>query len=304
MKDFDHVTRSIANGINDCVLFLDKELAITYANSAMQKYCGLDEQELLNRKCYSLFSGSDYPCHEIDHTVVCPHRDVMSNGKSISVTHSCTFLGQDHNSSHLTASPIKDMDENVISVMILLNDAGGDHVTEDAFNENQPFLLSVLEGIGDSLIVLNRDFKIVSANNAYLKFTNKTINEIIGNHCYRITHGYDQPCSSSGEDCAVMHTFESGKNHSTVRKIRKENRDCYIEIRSFPIKNSAGNVIKAVEMAYDITEKIQLEEELKKRVKELEDFYDMAIGRELKMVELKSEIKRLKNELRQYSPDV
>jgi len=42
------------------------------------------------------------------------------------------------------------------------------------------------------------------------------------------------------------------------------------------------------------------EEELKKRVQELEKFYDMAVGRELKMIELKEEIERLKEELKKY----
>jgi PAS domain S-box-containing protein len=47
----------------------------------------------------------------------------------------------------------------------------------------------------------------------------------------------------------------------------------------------------------DITEGKKLEKELKKRVKELEDFYDIAIGRELKMKELKGEIERLRRTL-------
>ncbi|MGQ9569422.1 MAG: response regulator [Thermodesulfovibrionales bacterium] len=42
------------------------------------------------------------------------------------------------------------------------------------------------------------------------------------------------------------------------------------------------------------------EEQLKKRFKELEEFYEMAVNRELKMVELKEEIERLKEELRRY----
>ncbi|MBM4135560.1 MAG: response regulator [Nitrospira sp.] len=45
---------------------------------------------------------------------------------------------------------------------------------------------------------------------------------------------------------------------------------------------------------------LKREEELKKKVKELEEFYNMAIGRELKMIELKKEIERLKNELGKY----
>ena len=37
-------------------------------------------------------------------------------------------------------------------------------------------------------------------------------------------------------------------------------------------------------------------DELKNRVKELEEFYDMAVGRELKMKELKEEIERFRDE--------
>jgi len=57
----------------------------------------------------------------------------------------------------------------------------------------------------------------------------------------------------------------------------------------------------------DITERKRVEdalrkndEELKKRVKELEEFYDMAVGRELRMRELKEEIESLKDELSRY----
>jgi PAS domain S-box-containing protein len=57
----------------------------------------------------------------------------------------------------------------------------------------------------------------------------------------------------------------------------------------------------------DITERKRAEdallkndEEVKKRVKELEEFYDMAVGRELRIRELKEEIESLKDELSRY----
>jgi PAS domain S-box-containing protein len=49
-------------------------------------------------------------------------------------------------------------------------------------------------------------------------------------------------------------------------------------------------------MIMDVSERFELERSLKKRVKELEMFYDMAIGREVKMTELKEEIERLKKQ--------
>jgi hypothetical protein len=58
-----------------------------------------------------------------------------------------------------------------------------------------------------------------------------------------------------------------------------------------------ANIVVSIE---DITVRKRTEEEVQKKVKELEKFYDMAVGRELRMVELKEEIKRLESELKRY----
>jgi PAS domain S-box-containing protein len=55
-----------------------------------------------------------------------------------------------------------------------------------------------------------------------------------------------------------------------------------------------GNIIT------DITERKKNEAEIQKRIKELEEFYNIAIGRELKNIELKKEIKELKKELEKF----
>ena len=49
--------------------------------------------------------------------------------------------------------------------------------------------------------------------------------------------------------------------------------------------------------------RIEIEEEIKKKVRELEEFYEMAVNRELRMKELKKEIKRLEEKLSKYEKD-
>jgi PAS domain S-box-containing protein len=51
---------------------------------------------------------------------------------------------------------------------------------------------------------------------------------------------------------------------------------------------------------YDITESKAMEIELKKRVEELEEFYEISVSRERKIMELKKEIKQLKSELSSF----
>ncbi len=53
-------------------------------------------------------------------------------------------------------------------------------------------------------------------------------------------------------------------------------------------------------MIIDISEKVKLDNALKQRIQDLEEFYNMAVGRELKMKELKKEITRLSEELKKY----
>jgi len=65
-------------------------------------------------------------------------------------------------------------------------------------------------------------------------------------------------------------------------------------------QRSIGNVTSVIECIDDVTGKTKPEKDLIERVKELEDFYGMAVGRELRMIELKEEIESLKEELERY----
>jgi len=63
------------------------------------------------------------------------------------------------------------------------------------------------------------------------------------------------------------------------------------------------SIMRALREAEECRKREEAETEVKKRIKELEDFYEMAVGRELKMIELKEEIKDLKKELAKYTQD-
>lgn len=82
---------------------------------------------------------------------------------------------------------------------------------------------------------------------------------------------------------------------------RKDGSVFYADINAFPITLSGKPYL--VGFFRDISERKQAEEEIQRRIKELEDFYDMAICRELRMIELKEEIAALKEELAKYKKD-
>jgi hypothetical protein len=64
----------------------------------------------------------------------------------------------------------------------------------------------------------------------------------------------------------------------------------------YPVQDKTGAIIGVAIFAQDITERKHMEEEVRRNVEELERFRKMAIGREIKMIQLKEEINELLNQ--------
>lgn len=164
--------------------------------------------------------------------------------------------------------------------------------------KSEAFLSSVLEGIGEGVVAIDRDFNILSANTSYYAQIKCSASESVGKKCYQLSHHHDEPCYKKGEECAVKKVFDTGKPQRGLHThIDSDGNAVYVETHAYPIFDAEGNISAAVETITNVTERVRLERDLDKRVRELEDFYEMAVGRELKMIELKEEVATLKAEL-------
>ncbi len=164
-----------------------------------------------------------------------------------------------------------------------------DHLFGGTLEEQEAFLESVLEGIVDGVVVVDRDFKIISANRGYCNQAKLNRDEIIGRHCYEVSHHLLKSCFETGERCPVKEAFETGNSHRIIHTHFDNEADpLYIETISYPLKDTYGNVIAAVEVLGDITEKIALENELKKKLKELEELNNVLILAFVNVIDAKS----------------
>jgi len=84
------------------------------------------------------------------------------------------------------------------------------------------------------------------------------------------------------------------------RITRKDGELRWVNDRFSWEKDADGRVVGLNGIMSDITKHKKMEQEINKRVKELEEFYQMAVGRELRMAELKREIEKLQKELSKY----
>ncbi len=126
------------------------------------------------------------------------------------------------------------------------------------------FIKNILESVDEGFVVIDGDYRILSANKAYSDKTNLPLSDIVGKYCYEISHRLSKPCYEAGEDCAVRHTFETGEPRTAVHvHYDSEGNPVYIETKSFPLKDSLGRIISAIEIHNDISEKKKLEDQLR-----------------------------------------
>ena len=80
--------------------------------------------------------------------------------------------------------------------------------------------------------------------------------------------------------------------------VKKNGELFFVHLTSIAVKDKTGVPIGMITACEDITKHRRLEDEHKKRLKELEEFYDLAVGMEVRMRQLKEENEELKEALK------
>jgi len=133
---------------------------------------------------------------------------------------------------------------------------------------SEAMIRNILESVDEGFVVVGRDYRITSANRAYGEQSGKPVAEIVGAHCYAISHGATGPCHERGETCPVSLTFATGKPAAVVHNHLCQGGESHsVEIKSFPIRDLGGTVIAAIEVTTNITERINLEDQLRQAQK-------------------------------------
>jgi len=146
------------------------------------------------------------------------------------------------------------LDNDTLSGMIL-------DITER--KQAEDFVKNVLEAVDEAFIVIDRDFRVLMANQAYAAQVRMEMDDIIGKHCYEVSHKQQLPCYETGEECTVRKTFETGNSYTAVHTHHDSRGDAvYVETKSFAMRDKSGTVVSAIEIIHNITARRKLEEQL------------------------------------------
>jgi PAS domain S-box-containing protein len=130
----------------------------------------------------------------------------------------------------------------------------------------------ILNALAIPILVIDRNYQIVCANNAACRSFCLSTDNIVGRKCFQITHNLDKSCFHEGTACPAKTAFELKEQTRVIHEHIYGGKTVFEEVIASPILDDHGEVDFIVEELNDITELIQSKEiaaYLKKDIKTL-----------------------------------
>lgn len=152
-----------------------------------------------------------------------------------------------------------------------------------------------------AIFLLDKDGRIITWNHGGERVLGYTADEILGKHLS--TFYTDEDRANGVVEQELRQAKEEGRAADDRWLVHKDGRPVWVNGVTVGIAADSacyGKIIHDATEMYQKQERIEkLNEALQDKIKELEKFEDATVGRELRMIELKREMERLKEKIKQ-----
>jgi PAS domain S-box-containing protein len=114
---------------------------------------------------------------------------------------------------------------------------------------------ATFDSVRDLVMILDKEFKIVRVNAATISFFNLPLEGIVGNHCYTLMHGTNEPV----EICPLSQVMKTKTHEET--ELYDDKAKAWFHVSVDPILDDKGEITRAVHTVKDITERKRAEQE-------------------------------------------
>ena len=111
---------------------------------------------------------------------------------------------------------------------------------EEKMRQSEAFIRSILDTVDEGFIVIDRDFRILTANKAYCEQAGSAPRTCIGRHCYEVSHNSVRPCYERGRGMRSARGFRPEPQTAIHRHNDGKGGMLYVETKAFPIRDASG----------------------------------------------------------------
>jgi len=229
---------------------------ITFVNDTYCNYFGKNQQELVGTSFFSFIPEEDRETVEANIAALTPEEPIQM--------HEHRVINPDGQIrwQRWTNRAIFDKDGQAREYQSFGEDITDRKRAEEELRSSEREKALVLDNTGEIIAYHDTDHNIQWANKAYLKATSLSLSELKGQKCY---HAWvlGKLCTN----CPVTKAIETGEHQEA--ELTPQNQEHWPSdqgswmVRAAPVKDDTGDIIGAIEVAYDITERKQAEDKVR-----------------------------------------
>ncbi len=280
-RDWEDIFQAIGHP----TIILDAQHNILSVNKATVEAAGAGSaEELTGRKCYEIFHNASEPSKG------CPLVKMLASAKLEESEMEVEAFG---GVFLVSCTPVFDEKGDLQKIIHIATNITERKRAAELLRMSEERFRILFENSPLGTGVSSLEGKLLAYNEAIIKITGYTKEELLNFNTRSLYQNVE-------DRNALLKELQSNgyvRNYEVILK-RKNGTSFYANLTINMVTFGGRNALLTV--VEDITERKKSEEEIKKRVKELEDFYDMAVGRELRMKELKEQMEEMKEEIEKY----
>jgi diguanylate cyclase (GGDEF)-like protein/PAS domain S-box-containing protein len=151
----------------------------------------------------------------------------------------------------------------------IIHDISKRKKAEQALGERNTFLQSVIDGVSDPMMVVGLDYQILQMNESARKQQPNGSSDNQHSTCHHLSHGSQVPCNGDDHPCPLQEVKESGLPVTMIHHHVTDQGKRIFELCASPLFDAKGEIYAIIEVARDITERLQIEELLNENEKRL-----------------------------------
>jgi PAS domain S-box-containing protein len=183
-----------------------------------------------------------------------------------------------------------ELDSLSIGINMMINDLELDFNERRKIEEKLQRYKIILDNSSDIAFTIDTKGNLTFLNRAFEKLSGHKIDEFIGKTF--------APLFDEQNLKKAMNIYSRTLNGDVLNiELPFKDTGFLIEYTTIPLKNNNEQIIGIIGVGRNITIRKNTEETLKKKMIELKNMNDLMVGRELRMIELKKEIEKLKRKI-------
>lgn len=250
----------ILNAVKEGIVYIDPDREVKWVNEPGAALAGESPQEVIGSLCYEAFYDLDSPCEG------CPVTETLETGQpaegEISGSDDKTFL--------VSSEPVRDEEGELIGFIETVQTITDQKRVEAELAREQRLLKTLMENFPDAIYFKDKESRFIQISQAQAeRFGLDSPDQAVGKTDFDFfTEEHAQPAYEDEQE--IMRTGQP-----IVGKVEKETwpdgQETWASTTKAPLRNEAGEIIGTLGITRDITERKEMENELKEYSERLEE---------------------------------